>query len=318
MSDKILLLSLGFTLLTAVTAWMLLRLFQDEERVGLRLTDAKGARKAAPINDRGGRQGMKPDNAVLMIVRDAITKIGERIANSGVMPSKMLAELERTLTMSGMTTSNALGMFIGSKILLMTTLPLLVVLLLSGWLSAPVLYATAAVSAAIGLLGPDWVARKMREKYTLRVQKGLPDALDLLLICAQSGLALESSLGRVELEMRSVHPDLSWELAQTVAELQIMSDSRVALGNLGSRTGLDGLRRLSSTLIQTMQFGTPLSEALRMLAQEMRVEVMMNFEAKAARLPVLLTLPMVMFILPSVFIVVAGPAVIQLMRGFMA
>ena len=210
------------------------------------------------------------------------------------------------------------AILIGSKILMLTTFPLLILMALHGMVEPMTSYGAAAGGAGLGLLAPDWLARKFREKYVERVSGGLPDALDLLLICAQSGLAMESSLSRVETEMRTVHPDLSWELAQTVAELQILSDSRVALANLGSRTKLDGFKRLSSTLIQTMQFGTPLSEALRMLAQEMRHEVMMNFEAKAARLPVLLTLPMVMFILPSVFIVVGGPAVIQLMRGFMA
>lgn len=319
MTDKFILLSLGFTMLTAITSWLLLRVYQDEERAGLRLTGARrgfAKREVAPPTDAA--RPRRPDHTIVLLLREMVTKFGALIANSGVMPRKMLADLQNTLVMSGMTSSGALGMFIGSKLLLMTLMPLLVVVLLNGTLDPSTLYAAAAASAATGLLGPDWVARKLRDRYVERVQGGLPDALDLLLICAQSGLALESGLTRVELEMRGVHPDLAWELAQTVAELQIMSDSRVALANLGTRTGLDGLKRLSSTLIQTMQFGTPLSEALRMLALEMRQEMMMNFEAKAARLPVLLTLPMVVFIMPSVFIVIGGPAVIQLMRGFMA
>jgi len=102
----------------------------------------------------------------------------------------------------------------------------------------------------------------------------------------------------------------------TANELQFIADSRVALTNLGNRTGLDSLKRLTGTLIQTMQYGTPLSEALRAMAGEMRAETLTRYEARAARLPVLLTLPMIMFIMPCVFIVVGGPAVIMLIKAF--
>ncbi len=313
-SETITLLAMGFTMLIVVTAWMLLRLSQDNARFDVRVKDTQRKPQAvAPQTKR-----IRPEHRLVAAVKDLISGIGEWIANSGMMSRRMLLDLEQTLVSSGLTSSNALGLFIGSKILMLTTFPLLILMALHGVVEPMTSYGAAAGGAGLGLLAPDWLARKFRAKYVERVSGGLPDALDLLLICAQSGLAMESSLSRVEIEMRSVHPDLSWELAQTVAELQILADSRVALANLGTRTKLDGFKRLSSTLIQTMQFGTPLSEALRMLAQEMRHEVMMKFEAKAARLPVLLTLPMVMFILPSVFIVVGGPAVIQLMRGFMA
>ena len=313
-TDTIMLLAMGFSMLVAVAAWMLLRISQDEERFGVRLTESQRKPVAAAPTHRH----IRPEHWLVAAVKDLISSIGETIANSGVMSRNMLANLEQTLVSSGLTSNNALGLFIGSKLLMLTTFPLLILILLHGVVDPVTAYGMAAGGAGIGMLGPDWLAKKFRTKYVARVSGGLPDALDLLLICAQSGLALEPSLSRVETEMRSVHPDLSWELAQTVAELQILSDSRIALVNLGTRTKLDGFKRLSSTLIQTMQFGTPLSDALRLLAQEMRHEVMMNFEAKAARLPVLLTLPMVAFIMPSVFIVVGGPAVVQLMRGFMA
>ncbi len=313
-TDTIMLLAMGFSMLVAVAAWMLLRISQDEERFGVRVTETQ--RK--PVAAAPQRRHVRPEHRLVAAVKDLISSIGETIANSGVMSRRMLADLEQTLISSGLTSNNALGLFIGSKLLMLTTFPLLILMLLHGVVDPLTAYGLAAGGAGIGMLAPDWLAQKFRTKYVERVSGGLPDALDLLLICAQSGLALEPSLSRVETEMRTVHPDLAWELAQTVAELQILSDSRVALVNLGTRTKLDGFKRLSSTLIQTMQFGTPLSEALRLLAQEMRHEVMMNFEAKAARLPVLLTLPMVAFIMPSVFIVVGGPAVVQLMRGFMA
>jgi tight adherence protein C len=101
----------------------------------------------------------------------------------------------------------------------------------------------------------------------------------------------------------------------TANDLQIMSDTRAALANLGNRTGIEGLARLGTTLIQSMQYGTPLSHSLRILAGELRQEALTRFEARAARLGVLLTLPMIVFILPCVFLVVGGPAAIQVLRG---
>ncbi len=96
----------------------------------------------------------------------------------------------------------------------------------------------------------------------------------------------------------------------------MVSDSRIALTNLGTRTGIDGYKRLGTTLIQTMQYGTPLTDALRTLSAEMRQDALTKFEARAARLPVLLTMPTIVFILPCVFLIAGGPAIIQIMRAF--
>ena len=123
-------------------------------------------------------------------------------------------------------------------------------------------------------------------------------------------------MSRVALELRPVHPELCDELATTVRELEMMSDSALALTNLGQRTGLESLVRLTATLTQTMQYGTPLSEALRSLSNEMRTATLTAFEERAARLPVLLTVPMILFILPTVFLIVGGPAAIQMMASF--
>jgi tight adherence protein C len=149
-----------------------------------------------------------------------------------------------------------------------------------------------------------------------KVEASLPDALDMLLICTQAGLPLEPALGRVSQEIRTAHPQIAWEFEQTVNELQVNSDAKAALTNLGERTGLESVKRLTNTLVQTMQYGTPLGEALRALGGEMRTETLIRFEEKAARLPVLLTMPMVGFILPCIFIIVAGPAALRLMEAF--
>ena len=106
------------------------------------------------------------------------------------------------------------------------------------------------------------------------------------------------------------------EFALTADELQIMTDAQLALTHLGERTGVESVRRLATTLVQSAQYGTPLSDALRTLSAEMRTEMLTRFEARAARLPVLLTLPMVLFILPCLFMIVGGPAIIGVIHAF--
>jgi tight adherence protein C len=111
------------------------------------------------------------------------------------------------------------------------------------------------------------------------------------------------------------HPAVALELAHTANELQMMTDSKIPLTNLGNRCGVESAKRLATTLLQSAQYGTPLTDALRALAGELRTELITRFEAKAARMPVLLTLPMVAFILPCVFLVIGGPAVIKVIHA---
>ena len=197
------------------------------------------------------------------------------------------------------------------------SLPMVALLLLHN-VQLPGLLSTVLPGGAglLGLLAPDWLIGKRRKHYQGQLENGLPDALDMMVICAQAGLALGPTLYRVGTELQNAHWEVAQELAQTVNELQMVSDSRVALMNLGTRTGIDGFKRLGTTLIQTMQYGTPLTEALRTLSAEMRQDMLTKFEARAARLPVMLTMPTILFILPCVFMIAGGPAIIQIMRAF--
>jgi tight adherence protein C len=245
-----------------------------------------------------------------------IGQFGGAIAASGLLPRATILQLEETLLSAGFRATNALGLFIGAKVLLVAAMPALAALALQnmGW-SRMVYSLAIAVMATIGLLAPDYIIGAIRRKHLAKVEIGLPDALDMMVICAEAGLGLEPAIARVAVEIVHVHPALAQEMARTASELQMISDSRIALTNIGLRTGLDALVRLGSTLIQTMQYGTPLSAALRMLAVELRQETLTRFEERAARLPVLLTVPMILFILPCVFLVVGGPAVIKVMSA---
>jgi tight adherence protein C len=155
----------------------------------------------------------------------------------------------------------------------------------------------------------------LRKRFMARLEKGLPDALDMMVICAQAGLGLGPAIIRVADEMKHSYRDLATEFSLTANELQILSDTRIALHNLGQRTGLEAFRRLAMTLIQTIQYGTPLTDALRTLSAEMRQEALTAFEESAARLPTMLTLPMIIFILPCVFLIAGGPAILQVMHS---
>jgi tight adherence protein C len=242
----------------------------------------------------------------------AVAAIGQTILRTGLLSSRTRTDLERTLDSCGLRGPNGLGLFVGFKILLLVGLPIATALALDGvHLSQRMHVMLPAGAAVIGLLAPDWVIGKRRKKVMAQLEAGLPDALDMMVICAQAGLGLGPTIIRVGTELAPARPDIAREFLLTANDLQIMSDSRVALNNLGSRTGLDSIKRLVTALIQTMVYGTPLTEALRMLSVEMRQETLTRFEARAARLPVLLTLPTVVFILPCVFLIVGGPAVIQ-------
>ncbi len=303
-------LAFALTLAMVVSGLALMRHSRREERLRMRLKMANGTYVARAAN---GAAAPQPGQVLARMV----AAIGGRIASSGVLSRKTVEELEKALAVAGMSGRNALGMFIGCKILLLVGLPLIAVLV-TQHLNMDQMFSNLlpAAAAVLGLVGPDMVVRRLRDTYVKKVEASLPDAMDMLLICTQAGLPLEPALTRVAQEIAEAHPQIAWEFEQTVQELQMNSDVRVALTNLGERTGLESIKRLTTTLIQTMQYGTPLGEALRQLGGEMRQETLIRFEEKAARLPVLLTLPMVAFVLPCIFIVVAGPAGLRLVAAF--
>lgn len=245
-----------------------------------------------------------------------IGALGSGVARSGLLSQKTVAELTLTLSSSGLRGPSALGVFVGAKLLLLVLLPLLAVVLLERLQLSPLVRNVSIAGAAlVGLLGPDWWVRRRHKQHLDAIQAGLPDALDLMVICAEAGLGFEPALNRVAVEIRQAHPAISEEFGKTASELRVVADSRVALINMGTRTGLDSIKRMTSMLVQTMRYGTPLGDALRVLSAEMRHEMLMRFETRAARLPVLMTIPMILFILPCIFLIVGGPAAIQVMRS---
>ncbi len=169
-------------------------------------------------------------------------------------------------------------------------------------------YALVAGTLLLAYKAPDlWLKNKI-DKRTHSIRKGLPDALDLLVICAEAGLTVDAAFGRVARELGKAYPELGDEFALTSIELGFLTDRRFAFENLAKRIDLDSVRGVVTTMIQTEKYGTPLASALRVLSAEFRNERMMRAEEKAARLPAIMTVPLILFILPVLFIVILGPA----------
>ncbi len=260
------------------------------------------------------RQTAKPMALRTVSVR-LIAGIGQMIIRRGFLPAKTVEQLQALLTSSGYSNSNGLGMFVGAKLMLAIGLPILVLVAVPLHSLPTLLGRVLPLGAAVvGLVLPDYIISSQRKAYLKKLENGLPDALDVMVICTQAGIGLGQAIVQVSTELVQAHPAVSREFAMTANELGMITDSRVALTNLGSRTGLDSFKRLSTALIQSQHYGTPITSALRMLSAEMRQEMLTRFEARAARLGVMLTLPTLIFIMPCVFMIAGGPAVIQVMR----
>jgi tight adherence protein C len=195
---------------------------------------------------------------------------------------------------------------------------------LLGWVLAPVFlhseavparFALAAIGALLGLMAPRIWLRNAVIKRRQRLLVQLPLGLDLMVICAEAGLSLDAAMARVGRELKGAAPDMADELAFTAVELGFLPDRGEAFRNLIARAGLEEIRALVAILSQTERYGTPLASALRILADEVREAAMLRAEERAARLPAMLTVPLIVFVLPPLFIVLIGPAVLQLLAA---
>lgn len=169
----------------------------------------------------------------------------------------------------------------------------------------------------LGYKGPDIWITNLVGKRTKEIRKGLPDALDLLVICAEAGLTVDAAFGRVARELGRAYPELGDEFALTAIELSFLTERRAAFENLAYRVNLESVKGVVTTMIQTERYGTPLASALRVLSAEFRNERMMRAEEKAARLPAIMTIPLILFILPTLFVVILGPAACSISDNFL-
>ncbi|HEY5642494.1 MAG TPA: type II secretion system F family protein [Woeseiaceae bacterium] len=232
-------------------------------------------------------------------------------------------ELERNGVMTqlhraGYRTSFALQVFYLAKTLLIIVLPLLV-LVASNWMpdlksKNVVLYALFA--SGFGMLLPNMILRRMVERRARALTHGFPDALDLLVVCVESGLGLAAAIQRVADELDVSHPELAFELATVNTEIRVGVQREQALRNLAERTGLEDIRGLVGLLVQTMRFGTGIADTLRVYSEEFRDKRTQKAEEQAAKMGTKLVFPLVLFMFPIFFIVAIGPAVLRVIDAF--
>ena len=177
-------------------------------------------------------------------------------------------------------------------------------------------FAAFAAAMILSYKAADIYLSNMVNKRTTAIRKGLPDALDLLVICAEAGLTVDTAFNRVAKELGRGYPELGDEFTLTAIELGFLTERRMAFENLAYRVNLDSIRGVVTTMIQTEKYGTPLASALRVLSAEFRNDRMMRAEEKAARLPAIMTVPLILFILPTLFIVILGPAACSIADAF--
>lgn len=163
---------------------------------------------------------------------------------------------------------------------------------------------------------PDLYVENKITKRSDAIRKGIPDALDLLVICAEAGLTVDAAFQRVARELGAAYPELGEEFQLTAIELSFLTERRMAFENLSERVRLEALKGVVTTMIQTEKYGTPLASALRVLSAEFRHARMMRAEEKAARLPAIMTVPLILFILPTLFVVILGPAACSISKAF--
>lgn len=305
--DQVLVLSTigcGILVLVLVASLLVLPGAGDQEiarRIG---SLRQGAEVARP-------QSLRPWIVLISLMRGLGNAISIRM-----LSARDTEVLARTLAASGLEPSKAMPIFIGGKLACLLGVPAIVYLgtaLLGYSTGKQGLY--TALSVVVGMMLPNWVISLIRRPYQNSLRRGIPDALDLLVVCAEAGLGLESAVERVAQEMKQSNRPVGVEFSLLMHEMRILPDRRIALTNLAERSGQPGLKRLAGTIAQTLKYGTPLSQALRSLAADMRNERMIQFEERAGKLPAMLVLPMILFVMPCLFIVMMGQPVSQLMSS---
>jgi tight adherence protein C len=226
-----------------------------------------------------------------------------------------LEQLRATLQSAGFNHHRTLPIWIGIKTISMVMFPVIALLLaqLSGRGPADVLVLTL-IGVVIGIMGPRLILSVLKRRFDAAIRLGTPDMIDLLVVCSEAGMGLESGLERVAEEMNRSNAAMAWVLNGLLDDLRILPNRRDAFEKLGSTS--DGLRRFGSMMSQSLQYGTPLSQALRAIADELRRDSIIKLEERAHQLGAKLTVPMVLFMLPAMFIIMGTSPYLHLTRAF--
>ena len=284
-------------------------------------------KRVKALNDRrdqlktGLITGGSKKRASLVRKTEATDKMKDTLSSLKVLQQSQLEIIQQKLAQAGIRRKELGIVVIFARMVLPVVLGGFAAFMIYGvnyfptWGGMKKLIAFAAAVGA-GYKGPEVYIQNLISKRTDAIRKGLPDALDLLVICAEAGLTVDAAFARVAKELGRAYPELGDEFTLTSIELAFLTDRRSAFENLAYRVNLEAVKGVVTTMIQTERYGTPLASALRVLSAEFRNERMMRAEEKAARLPAIMTVPLILFILPVLFIVILGPAACSIGDAF--
>jgi tight adherence protein C len=298
---------------TAVTAYLVYRVMIFKDPMAARLKSVHARAHELKSQIAGPKRRNTPREKQLGFIQDVVNRFN-------LLRTQQARAAAEKLAQAGWRSRDALNVYFFAKLTLPFAFGLLGVLLIYGLgaIKGPSMVKLMFCLGFVvfGAYAPDIMVKNTATKRRKAIQKGVPDAFDLLVICAEAGQSLDASFQRIAREFGSSCPELAEELSLTSVELGLLPERRQALDNLNKRTDLPAIRALVNALQQTEKYGTPLGQTLRVLAAEFRNERMLKAEAKAARLPAILTVPMIIFILPPLFIVLIGPAVLRVIDMF--
>ncbi|HVI52742.1 MAG TPA: type II secretion system F family protein [Candidatus Sulfotelmatobacter sp.] len=255
--------------------------------------------------------------------KPARSRVGSVLANWGrrlpLFNSRQQKAISRQLVAAGFRQVNALQVLVIVKVLCGAVLAMGITGAIGLWYpDTEFLTSLVAMLGGMqcGLILPELLLKMMVRRRQKQIHRILPDALDLMVICTNAGYSLSATIHTTAVEMRSICPALADELELTFQESQLHADTVASLRNLAERTGLESLRGMVSTLIQSYQYGTPITQALRVLARTERSARLLSLEEKGAKLAVKMTMPMMLLILPAVVIIIGAPAFLRISEAF--
>jgi tight adherence protein C len=246
-----------------------------------------------------------------LALREVVEKLGKQVPQS----PKDVTVMQRRLIRAGLRQQNAILLLYGSKVVCSVLLPILMTFAVLGADTDPSnKFLAVAASVGLGFFGPNEYVNFRARRRQKMIKRGLPNALDLMVVCVESGLGLDQAILQVAKELDKAHPEISEEYALVNLELKAGKRRPEALRNMAERTGVDDLKKLVAVLIQADRFGTGVGASLRAHADYMRVQARQVAEEKAAKLGVKLVFPIFFCILPSLFVVTVGPVVMKIIR----
>ena len=293
----------------AITVWFTLLQRDPAARRVKMIADQRSALRSTMVGPRRRQQRLP----TLGMMRRVVDRLN-------LLKSGQAERISQKLMRAGWRSKDAIIRYLFMKLALPLVFGVIVVGVLYGlnlYDLAPITKLGASLgSVVLGAYLPDVIVKNATQKRQDTIRKALPDALDLMVICAEAGLSLDATLSRVSQEMELACAELADELGLTGLELGFLPDRRKALQNLAMRIDLPVVRGVVNTLLQAEKYGTPLAQSLRIMSGESRNERIMKAEEKAARLPAMLTVPMIIFTLPPLFVVLIGRAILNTMDAF--